>query len=83
MAIGVLEPESSLAKIDLARDAGLDHPLQGAVDGGPTDPVVVAAHDVDEIIRAQMSRLPQEDVDDQVTFAGPPAAGRTQALQVC
>jgi hypothetical protein len=34
LSIRVLETESALAEITLRRDACVDHPLQGAVDGG-------------------------------------------------
>ena len=34
LAVRMFEPESALAEIDLAGDAGIDHPLQGAIDCG-------------------------------------------------
>jgi hypothetical protein len=43
LAIRVLETESAFAEIDLASDAGVHHPLQGAVDGGSADAVIFLA----------------------------------------
>src|SRR5262249_16214798 len=40
--VGVLEAETALAEVDLPRDAGVHHPLQGAVDGGAADSLVLA-----------------------------------------
>ena len=37
LAVRMLEAEPALAEVDLARDAGVDHPLQCAVDGGAAD----------------------------------------------
>ena len=76
VAVGVLEAEAALAEVDLAGDAGLDHPLQRAVDGGAADARVLAADDLDEIVRADVPVLPQEDVDDEVALAGSLAARR-------
>src|SRR4026208_1863174 len=42
VAIRVLDPESALAEIALARDACVDHPLEGPIDGGPADSLVFA-----------------------------------------
>ena len=74
MAVGVLEPEPALAEIDLARDAGIDHPLQRAVDRGPADALVLTADQIDELVGAEVPFLPQEDVDDEVALAGALAA---------
>ena len=66
----MLEPEPSLAEIDLAGDARFHHPLQGPVDGGTADPLVLALDHLDEIVRAEVSLLAEEHVDDQVAFSG-------------
>ncbi len=43
LTVGMLEPETPFAEIDLAGDARIDHPLQRAIDRGATDPVIVPA----------------------------------------
>ena len=55
--VGVLETEAALAEIDLPGDAGVDHPLQRAVDGGAADPVIFPTDEVDEIVSAQVTFL--------------------------
>ena len=82
MPVGVLEAEPALAEIDLARDARLHHPLQGAVDGGAADPLVLALDQIDEIVGAQVSLLAEEHVDDQVALARPLGAGRPQPIEI-
>jgi hypothetical protein len=82
MPVGMLEAETAFAEIDLARDAGLHHPLQRAVDGGAAQSVIFALDEIDEIIGAQMSLLAEEHVDDQIAFAGPLGAGRSQTIQI-
>src|SRR5262245_26997370 len=52
LAIRMLEAEPALAEIDLARDAGVDHPLQCAVDGRAADAMVFLADQIDEIVGA-------------------------------
>ena len=74
LPVGVLEPEPSLAEIDLARDARVDHPLQRAVDGRAADAMIVAANQIDEIVGAEVAFLPQEHVDDLFPLAGTLAA---------
>ena len=82
LTVRVLEAEPPLAEIDLARDAGVHHPLQRAVDGGAADAVVVLANQIDEIVGAEMSFLTQEDVDDLLPLAGALAAGRLQPAEI-
>src|SRR5256885_9269039 len=43
-----LVPRSTVAEIDLARDVGLDHPLERPVDGGASDTRFLPAHDVEQ-----------------------------------
>ena len=82
MPVRVLEAEAALAEIDLARDAGLDHPLQRAVDGRPADAMVLALDQLDEIVGAQVSLLAEEHVDDQIALAGPLGAGGPQPIEI-
>ena len=82
MAIRVLEPEAAFAEVDLSGDARVHHPLERAVDGGPADALVFLAHQVDEIVGAQMTFLAQEDADHEVALAGALAAGRPQTFDV-
>ena len=67
--VGVLEAELAFAEVDLAGDAGVDHPLQRAVDGGAADPLILAADEVDEIVGGEVAFLAEKDVDDQVALA--------------
>ena len=69
LAVGVLEPEPALAEVDLARDAGVHHPLQRAVDGGAADALVFAADQIDEIVGAEVAFLAQEHIDDLLPLA--------------
>ena len=82
MAVRVLEAETALAEVDPPGDAGVDHPLQRAIDGGPADALVFLAHQVDEVVGAQVAFLAQEDPDHEVAFAGALAARRPQAFDV-
>ena len=76
LPVRVLETESALAEIDLAGNAGVHHPLQGAVDGGAADAMIFFANQVDEIVGAEMPFLTQEHVDNLLPLAGALAAGR-------
>jgi hypothetical protein len=67
--VRVLEPESPLAEVHLAGDAGVRHPLQRAVDGGSADAVIFVPDEVDQIVGAQVPFLAQEHVDDEVALA--------------
>jgi hypothetical protein len=82
MPVRVLEPEPTLAEVNLARDAGLFHPLQRAVDGRAADFLIFALDQVVQIIGGQMSFLAEEDIDDEVALAGTLAAGRPEAVEV-
>ena len=82
MTVGVLEAEAAFAEIDLARDAGVDHPLQRAVDGGAADAVIFALDQIDEIVGAEVSLLAEEHVDDQIALARPLGAGRAEPIEI-
>src|SRR4029450_12103179 len=70
MPVRVLEAEPALAKIDLARDARLFHPLQRAVDGGAADFLIFPLDQVVQIVGSQMSFLVEKDIDDEIALAG-------------
>src|ERR671912_1608374 len=70
VAIRMLETEAPFAEIDFASDARIHHPLQRAVDGGSADALIFAPDQIDEIIGAQVSLLPEEHIHDLVTLAG-------------
>ena len=74
LAVGMFEAKATLAKIDLARDPGLHHPLQRAVDGGPADTLILATNEIDQIVGTEVPFLPQEDVNDLFSLTGPLAA---------
>src|SRR5262245_28462857 len=82
LPVRVLEAEPAFAEVHLARNARVDHPLQGAVDGRAADPVVLFADQVDEIVSAQMAFLAQEDVDDLLPLAGAFAACWRQPAEI-
>jgi len=70
VAIRRLESRAAFPEVDLARDAGFDHPLQRAVHGGAADPGILAPHLLEQIVRADVPLLAQEDVDDAIAFGG-------------
>ncbi len=82
MPIGRLEARAAFAEVDLAGDAGADHPLQRAVDRRAADPRILAADEVAQIVRAEVPLLAQEDAEDAVALAGALAARRAQARDV-
>ena len=69
MAIRRLETRPAVAEIHLARDAGADHPLQRAVDGGAADARVLVADEIAQIVRAQMALLADEDTENSIALA--------------
>src|SRR6185503_15803581 len=78
VAVRVLEAEAPLAEVDLARDAGFLHPLERAVHRGATDLLILAPDQIVQIVSGKVPFLPEEDVDDEVAFAGTLAAGRAK-----
>ena len=70
VAVGVLEAEPALAEVHLPGDAGVHHPLQRAIDRRAADPRVLAADERDEIFRAEVPLLLEEDPHDEVALAG-------------
>ena len=77
-----LEARMPLAEIHLARDSGADHPLQRAVHRRPADARILAAHELAEIIRAQMPFLTQENLENPIALARSLAARRAQTRNV-
>jgi hypothetical protein len=80
MPVRMFEAEPTLAEVDLAGDPGINHPLERAIDRSPADPLILTADQIDEVLRREMALLPEEDVDDEVPFARPLAAGRAEAF---
>jgi hypothetical protein len=80
LTIRVLELETAVAKIHPPRHARVDHPLQSAVDGRPTDAGILAAHQVNQLVRAQVACLPEKDRSDGVALAGTPPARRATSF---
>ena len=60
MAVGRLEARAAFAEVDLAGDAGADHPLQRPIDGGAADARRLAAHEIEQIVGADVPFLAQE-----------------------
>ena len=75
----MLETETAFAEVNLARNAGIHHPLQRAVDGGAADALVLASDEVDQVVGAEMPFLSQEHIDDLFPLAGPFPARRLEA----
>src|SRR5688500_10178073 len=82
MTVGMLETKTAFAEVDLARDAGFLHPLQGAVDGGAADAMVLTLYESVQIVSTQFALLFEERVDDQVSFTGSLGAGWAQAIEI-
>ena len=82
LPVRVLEPEAAFAEIDLARNPGIDHPLERAVHGCPADALILATDDVDQIVGAEVSLLAEEHVDDLLALAGALAALRLQPAEI-
>ncbi len=80
--VGVFEAETAFSEVDLPSDAGSDHPLEGAIHRRATDFLVFLTHQVDQIVRAEVSVLAQEDTDDQLALGGALATGRAQTFEV-
>ena len=69
-----LEARPPVAEVDLAGDAGADHPLKSAIDRGAADPGRLAVHVFEEIVGAEMALLAEEDVQDAIALRGAFAA---------
>src|SRR5262249_25994628 len=80
--VGRFEAEATIAKVDLAREAGVDHPLERAVDGRAADSGRVAVHERNEIVGADVSLLPKEHVQNAITFGGAFTARRAKARKI-
>jgi hypothetical protein len=78
MTIRGLEPGTPFAEVDLAGDAGGDHPLQRAIERGTADARILAANELEQLVRAQMALLAQEDVQNLVALGRPLTARGTQ-----
>src|SRR5262249_6003256 len=68
----------TLAEIDLAGDAGVDHPLQRAVDRRPADARRLALDALEQIVGADVPLLTQEHFDDPIALGRGLATARAQ-----
>jgi hypothetical protein len=82
VAVGRLEARAAFTEIDLAREPRVDHPLQRAVDRGAADAAILAAHEVEQIVRAQVSLLAQKNREDAIAFTGALAPGRPERGEI-
>jgi hypothetical protein len=82
MPIRRLEPGSAVAEVDFPGAAPIDHPLEGAINGGPADAWMLAPDEIEQIVSAQMAFLPQEGVLYVIAFGRPLAACETQSRGV-
>ena len=78
----MLQADTPLTEVERACTARVDHPLQGAIDSGATDPVIVAPYEIDEVVSAEMPFLSQEDVDNLLPLAGALATGRLEPTEI-
>src|SRR5262245_57049399 len=82
LPVRMLEPKAAFAKVDLACDPRIDHPLQRPVHSGSTDALIFTANDIDQIVSAEVTFLPQEHVDDLFPLARALAAVGLQPREV-
>jgi hypothetical protein len=59
---------AAVAEIHLVRHAGVDHPLQRAVDGGAADLRMLTPHGGEELVGADVPLLLQEHVEDAIAL---------------
>ena len=74
VTVRVLEADNALDRLDASCEAGLGHPLQRAIDGRAADVPIVAPNHLDEVVRAEVSFVAEERVDDQVALGRTPGA---------
>src|SRR5262245_28030509 len=82
LPVRVLEAEAAFTEINLARNPGVDHPLERPIDGRPADALIFAADDVDEIVGSEVSLLTEEHVDDLLALTGVFATLRLQPAEI-
>ena len=70
VAVRRLETRAPFAEVDLARDTGVDQPLQRAVHGRTADAGHFVANEIEEIIGADVPLLTEEHLQHPVAFAG-------------
>ncbi len=68
VAEGRLEARAAVPEVDFAGDACAHHPLERTIDRGAADAGSFAANLVEEIVRAEMAFLAQEDVQDAIAL---------------
>ena len=78
----MLKAETAFAKVDLARDTGIDHPLQCSVDCRATDALILAPDQIDQVIGAEMPFLTQKDVEDEIPFARAFGPSGTNTIEI-
>ena len=72
--VGRLEPRASFAEVHLAGESLVHHPLQRAIHRGAADSRILAVHEADEIVGAQMAFLLKERAEDVFALGGTLAA---------
>src|SRR5215471_3078454 len=82
MPVGGLEPGAAFTEIDLARDTGIDHPLQRPVDRRAADTRMLAAYKAEKIVGAEMTFLFEERPENLFALGRSFAARRAQARDV-
>ena len=82
VAVRRLETRAPFAEVDLARDAGIDQPLQRALHGRTADAGRLAADEIEEIIGGDVPLLTEEHLQHPVAFAGALAPRGTQRGEV-
>jgi hypothetical protein len=82
VTVSRLEAGASFAEVDFPGNAGADHPLQRAIHRGTGDTRRLAADALEEIVRADVSLLAEEYVQDAIAFAGALTADRAEAGEI-
>src|SRR5215216_8029933 len=82
LPIGMLETEATFTEVNFAGDTGIDHPLEGAINGRPADALIFAPADVDEVVGAEVPLLAEKHVDDLLALAGALAALWLQPAEI-
>jgi hypothetical protein len=82
VTVGRLEPGTPFAEIDFSGDAAVHHPLQRAIDRGAADAGMLAADQIEEIVRAEVTFLFQEGPQYLFAFGRAFAARGVRARKV-
>src|SRR5262249_54246881 len=78
VAVRRLEARAPFPEVDLPGDAGVDHPLERAIDGRASDPRVLAVDALDELVGAEVTFLLEKDGENPIPLGRALSARRTE-----